>query len=365
MKIVGCDFHPGHQQVSVLDTETGEAGEMKLSHADGEAERFYRELEAPALVGMEAVGNSLWFERLVERLGHQLWIGDAGKIRGSYVRKQKTDKRDAGHILKLLMEDRFPRIWVPCGEQRDIRQLLIHRHKLVGMRTQIKTELQHVAMNQGMQKKRQLWSVRGRADLEKLPLQGWTAKRRADLLRLLAMLEKQVAELDAAVERAAEQNPQARLLMTQPGVGPVTALAFVVTIGEVSRFKRGKQVASYLGLIPSERSSGSKRRLGAISKQGNMFLRTLLVEAAQSAVRFDEGFRKEYRHRCHHKPKGVAIVAVARKLAVRLSWMLRTQIPYPQIVRTEGSPSHSVVGANPGSPASDLCSLGWGARPSS
>jgi len=103
-------------------------------------------------------------------------------------------------------------------------------------------------------------------------------------------------------------------------------------------------VASYLGLIPSERSSGAKRRLGAISKQGNQFLRTLLVEAAQSAVKHDEQFRKEYRRRCHSKPKGVAKVAAARKLAVRLYWMLKTETPYRDEVHTEGSPSHSVVG---------------------
>ena len=113
MKIVGCDFHPSYQQVAVFDTETGEVQEKKLMHGNGQAERFYRELEAPALIGMEATGNSRWFERLVEELGHKLWIGDAAKIRASYVRKQKTDKRDAGHILKLLMENRFPRIWMP------------------------------------------------------------------------------------------------------------------------------------------------------------------------------------------------------------------------------------------------------------
>ena len=346
MKIVGCDFHPGHQQIAVVDTLSGEVSELKLSHQDGHAERFYRELEAPALIGIEAVGNSQWFVDLAERLGHQVWIGNAAEIRASYVRKQKTDKRDAGHILKLLLEGRFPRIWVPDAGQRDVRQMLIHRHKLVQMRTRIKTELQHLAMNQGVQKKRCLWNSLGRAELQKLPLQGWTAKRREDLLRLLAMLEEQVGSLDEAVERSAEQSAQARLLMTQPGVGPITALAFVVTIGDASRFKRGKQVASYLGLIPSERSSGSKRRLGAISKQGNVFLRTLLVEAAQSAVRFDEGLGKQYRHHCHHKPKGVGKVAVARKLAVRLFWMLRTQTPYPQIVNHEGSPSHSVVSAS-------------------
>jgi len=120
--------------------------------------------------------------------------------------------------------------------------------------------------------------------------------------------------------------------MSQPGVGPVTALAFVVTIGEVSRFERSKQVSSYLGLIPSEHSSGNKRRLGSISKQGNVLLRTLLVESAQSAVRCDPEFRKEYQHRCHHKPKGIAKVAAARKLAVRLYWMLKSSKPYPEVL---------------------------------
>lgn len=344
MKIVGCDFHPGHQQVAVMDTVTGEVQERKLKHGTAEAEQFYRELEVPALVGMESVGNTLWFEQWMERLGHELWIGDAAQIRASYVRRQKTDRRDASHILKLLLEQRFPRIWVPNPQQRDQRQLLVHRHRLVQMRSRIKNELQHLALNQGVQKKRQLWNRGGRTELERLPLQGWTARRREDLLGLLETLEARVATLDDAVSQAALHDPQACLLMTQPGVGPITSLAFVLTLGDVSRFQRGKQVASYLGLIPSEHSSGSKRRLGAISKQGNVFLRTMLVEAAQSAVRHDKEFGKQYRSRCHHKPTGVAKVAAAHKLAVRLYWMLRTQTPYPQIVHNEGSPSHPVAG---------------------
>jgi transposase len=121
MKIVGCDFHPSWQQVAVFDPETGEIAERKLVNGDGEAERFYRELEAPALVGIEACGNSQWFIEFLERLGHQVWIGDAARIRASYVRRQKTDRRDAGHILRLLMEDRFPRLWVPSAAQRDLR----------------------------------------------------------------------------------------------------------------------------------------------------------------------------------------------------------------------------------------------------
>lgn len=343
MKIIGCDFHPGRQQVAIFDSDSGEMVERTLDHGSGEAERFYRELEAPARIGMEAVGNSLWFERLLAGLGHELWVGDAGRIRASQPSRQKTDRRDALHILTLMLEQRFPRIWVPAEAERDQRQLLLHRSKLVRMRTQVKTELQHVALNQGMQWKRRLWAVRGRAALEALPLAGWVAKRREDLLATLDMLEAQIAPLDRAVAELAEQNSRARLLMTQPGVGPNTALAFVLTVGDVGRFAHSRELSSYVGLVPRESSSGAKRKLGSITKRGNQFLRTLLVEAAQSAVRYDAGLRREYQHRCHHKAKGVAKVAAARKLAVRLYWMLRTEKPYSSGVHIEGSPGHSVA----------------------
>jgi transposase len=346
MMIIGCDFHPSWQQMAWLDSETGETGEGKLVHGTGEAKRFYQQLAAPALIGIEATGNSRWFLELVEDLGHEIWVGDAAQIRASYVRKQKTDKRDAAHILKLVVEGRFPRLWTPDREQRDLRQLVLHRHKLVEIRSRVKNELQHLAMNKGMQKKRTLWSQAGQTMLRELALKPWAACRREDLLGLLAMLNRQVGELDGAVQRAAEENPQAKLLMTQPGVGPNTALAYVLTIGDVDRFPRGKQVASYLGLIPHENSSGERRRTGAISKQGNRMLRSLLVEAAQVAVRFDPEMKKEYLHRCHQKPKGVAKVAAARKLAVRLYWMLRTQVGYPEIVGIESSPRVPLVGAS-------------------
>ena len=110
MIIVGCDFHPAWQQVAWVDTETGETSERKLEHSSGEAREFYASLPAPALIGVEATGNCQWFLDLMMELGHQVLVGDAAQIRASYVRKQKTDKRDAAHVLKLLREDRFPRI---------------------------------------------------------------------------------------------------------------------------------------------------------------------------------------------------------------------------------------------------------------
>ena len=227
-------------------TETGETGEQKL-------------------------GNSQWFLELLQQLGQEVWVGDAAQIRASYVRQQKTDKRDAAHLLKRLMEDRFPKLWVPSSEQRDVRQLLIHRHKLVEIRSRVKNGLQHLAMNRGVQKKHKRWSAAGQKLLRELPLAGWAACRRQDLLQLLAYRDRQIVPLDRAAEETARRDKMAQLLRTQPGVGPITALAFVVTIGEATRFQRGKQVASYLGLIPREHSSGGQQRLGAISKQAIVF----------------------------------------------------------------------------------------------
>ena len=344
MIIIGCDFHPGWQVIAMVDTETGEVEKHKLVHANREAEKFYRGLVGPVQIGLESTGNSNWFVDLMAELGHQVWIGDAAQIRAKQVRKQKTDDRDAAHILDLLLKNDFPRIWTPSKQERDQRQLLIHRYKLVTMRARVNNELQHLAMNQGMQKGRSLWSKQGQKLLLEMPLAHWAGVRRENLLQLLKSLDQQIGVLDEAAKKAAEENEKARLLMTQPGVGPITSLAYVLTMGDVSRFARGKQVASYLGLIPTECSSAGKQRFGSISKQGNRFMRMLLVEAAQCVVRYDPTFRNEYLHRCHQKPKAVAKVAAARKLAIRLYWMLRTNTAYPEVVRIESSSRVPLVG---------------------
>jgi len=335
MKIIGCDFHPGYQQIAMLDQETGEVVEKTLWHeAKQEVRCFYAGLSGPVRVGMEASGQSQWFERMLAELGQEVWIGDAAKIRASSERKQKTDRRDALLLLQLLAEGRFPRIWVPTPAERDARQLLLHRHKLVRMRTQVKNQLQALALNQGLQRKGKLWSATGRKQLESLPLLPWASRRRAELLQILDQLEGSIGELDRAVSEQAQAHPAARRLMTHPGVGPVTALAFVLTLGPVERFRRGKQVASYFGLIPAEHSSGAKgQRLGHISKQGNPFLRGLLVEAAQSAVRHEPELRRAYRRLAENKGRALAKVAMARKLAVRLYWMLRLERDHAQFIQ--------------------------------
>lgn len=337
MWIIGCDFHPSFQQIAFVNTETGECDNRPLEHAGGEAERFYGSLQGQAVrVGMEASGQSRWFQRLLARLGHELWIGDPTKIRAASPRKQKTDARDAADILELLLEGRFEkmRIWVPTPEERDVRQLVLHRHRLVQIRTRVKNQLRAVAMNEALPRKPGLQSRQGRAQLEALPLPAWTARRRDDNLQLLDQLVQQTEPLDTAVAEQAQQRPEAVRLMTHPGVGPVTALAFVLTIGDPSRFATGKQVASYLGLIPAEHSSGRRQRLGHISKEGNALLRGLLVEAAHIAVRSVPEWRRSYARLGMKKNRSIAAVAIARKLAIRLWWMWFRGLDYTQVVQS-------------------------------
>ena len=336
MLIIGCDYHPGVQQIAFMDTETGEFGERRLEHGEGEAEKFYRDLQQRGIsvrVGMEATGHARWFERLLEELHFELWIGDPLEIRATRVRKQKTDRHDAQLLLKLLLEERFPRIWVASWENRDLRQLLWHRHRLVQMRTRIMNQLQAIALNEGVRQKKRLWGQTGRAQLESFVLAPWASRRRKELLELLDRLNPSIRELNAAVEQEATGRPEVRRLMTHPGVGSLTALAFVLIIGTPQRFACGKQIASYVGLVPSEESSGSRRRLGHISKQGNSLLRFLLVEAAQATVRSDPDWRRKFMHLAMRRERGIAKVAMARKLAVRLYWMWRKEWDYEQVKR--------------------------------
>src|SRR3989449_5292098 len=168
MIIIGCDYHPGFQQIAFVDTDSGEWNERKLGHRE-EAEQFYRQLKVrgkKVRVGMEASGHARWFERLLTELQFELWIGDAAEIRTKRVRKQKTDRQDAELLLRLLMEDRFPRIWVADGENRDLRQLLWHRHRMVQMRTRIMNQLHVLALNEGVRRKKALWRPAGRTQLQ-------------------------------------------------------------------------------------------------------------------------------------------------------------------------------------------------------
>ncbi len=347
MSIIGCDVHSRYQVIAMLEVETGEIVTRRLEHENGEAKAFYASLPKPSLIGIEATSYTLWFERMVAEQGHELWVGDAAEIWARSVRRQVTDTRAAEHLLDLLLTKRFPRVWVPTPEERDLRQLLKHRDKVVRMQTSVRNQLHFLAMSQGVCRKKKLWSAKGRAELEGLSLGRWASQRRKELLELLDSLGCRVKELNQAGEVQAGQRSDCQELMKVKGVGAVTSLAYVLTVGPVGRFAHSRKLVSYLGLNPSEHSSGGRQRLGHISKQGNCMLRWLLVEAGQAAARFDPDLRRKYQRLKFRRGSPVAKVALARHLAVRLYWTLRRAGSATSPVPMPGSPGHSVEAARP------------------
>ncbi len=320
--------------ITTVDTETGEFTEKTLSHEGNAVREFYGALEGPVVVGIEATGAMQWFLELLEELSIECRVGHPAKIRAAETRKQKHDRRDARLVLDLLvMEDRFPQIWMPSTEQRDLRTLLRDRHQWVKMRARLQHTLQAIALNHALRQGHALWSAAGQSALRALPLPPYTGQRRNELLGLYTQLQKRIQELDQEVEAQARQRPQARRLLTHPGVGPVTALATEVFLGDPKRFTTGNQVASYIGMIPCEHTSGKRQRLGKLTKEGNSLLRYLWTEATLHAVRKDPELKRFYRRKLIQKGMGKARIAAARKLGIRLWIMMRDQIDYQEFCR--------------------------------
>src|SRR6202158_505952 len=333
MRIIGVDLHARQQTIAMLDTETGEVTEKTLQHEGEIVRKFYEALPGPVQVGIEATGSMHWFLELMEELGIACRVGHPAEIRKAEARKQKHDRRDAALQLKLQVENRFPSIWMPSVELRDLRTLLTHRHQWVRMRTRVQNGLQAIALSRGLRRGKTLWSQAGQHAIESLPLPPHAAHRRTELQQLYHKLDEQIDELDKRVSDQAFERPGAKLLLTHPGVGPVTALATDVFLGDPERFADSKALASYVGMIPREYSSGGRQRLGGLTKQGNPLLRFLWGEAGAHAVRRDPELRRFYRRKLVQKGLGKASVAVARKLGIRLWIMLRDQIEYNEFCR--------------------------------
>ncbi|HXH86854.1 MAG TPA: IS110 family transposase [Nitrospira sp.] len=333
MRIIGCDLHARQQTLAMLDTETGEVVNRTLTHEGSNVREFYSTLPRPVRVGIEATGSLYWFIDLLAELGIECQVGHPAKIRAAEPRKQKHDRRDAELILKLLVEDRFPSVWLPSKEQRDLQALLRHRHQWVRMRTRVQNALQAIALANGLRRGPSLWSQDGQSTIASLPLAPHAAYRRSELQALYVKFETEIEKLNQRIEEQARERAAALLLMTHPGVGPVTSLATEVFLGDPARFPDSKALASYVGMIPSEYSSGGRQKLGGLSKQGNPLLRFLWCQAAMHTVRKDPEFKRFYVRKLIQKGLGKARVAVARKLGIRLWIMLRDQIDYNEFCR--------------------------------
>lgn len=323
---IGVDFHPHQQTVAWCDTETGETKTTDLAHNLEQVRSFYASLRGPAVIGIEASAKAAWFENMLIETKHKLVVGNPVLIRKRAISRHKNDRRDAELILKLLLRDEFPAIWRRPPESTRILDVLRLRHNLVRQRTQVYNRLQCLAHSAGLPKGRMKTSV-FQQKIKDLEMEETDAMQRDHLFRLLENFDKQIAELEAWLRQKARPDAKVQLLMTQKGVGFLTALAAVHTIGDVSRFTRvPKQVTAFVGLDSLDDSSADKVRFGPISKAGSSLLRFQLGQAAQIAARYDARLKSFYKRLVKRKLKPVAKTATARKLLVKLSIMLRDNI---------------------------------------
>lgn len=322
---IGVDFHPHQQTVCWCETATGETKTQTLPHILEQVSEFYQALP-PAIIGIEATSKAIWFENLLAATNHQLVVGNPTLIRKKATSRHKSDKRDAALILDLLLKDEFPAIWRRSSENNQVLDILKARLNLVHQRTKIYNRLQALAHNFGLPKGKmktnyfQLLVKRAKTD-EVGELQ------RRQLFDALRSVSRQIAELEVWLHQKVGFNQQVRLLLTQKGVGYLTALCLVNTIGEISRFEKPtKQVPAFIGIEPLGHESAGKSKTKGISRAGSSLARFLLGQSANIVARYDPKFKAFYQRLARKKPKPVAKTATARKVLVKLVIMMRDKI---------------------------------------
>ena len=304
---IGVDFHPHQQSVSYCNTEEGEVGQTSLFHNVELVRRFYEQFSG-AVVGVEASSTAAWFEQMMNELGHELKVGNPTLIRARARSRHKSDKRDADLILELLLKDEFPSLWRRSVAGQSVLEQIRFRHALVKHRTQVCNRLQALAHASGLAKKG-IQTKRARLALMQANLTETQRFQRDQLFELLDDLSRRIKVIEKWLEEKASEDKKVQLLLTHKGVGLLSALAVVHTLGQISRFPSSKEAVAYTGLDPLERSSAGRVRFGAISKAGSSVLRHLLGQAMHVAVRYDTELKAFYKRLASRRSKSIAKVA--------------------------------------------------------
>jgi transposase len=328
---IGVDFHPYEQSVAYCDDRDGEIRYRRFLHSDKQSiKAFYRKCGSETVIGVEATGCLWWFEKLLFDNGMKLNIGDPRMIRRAALSRHKNDFRDAETILDLLMRGQFPAIVPRSEESREVLDLLNYRQSLVRKRTSVANQLHAFARSKGFSKFR-LPAVKARERLLEAPGTETEQLLLSSRLVVFDELTRQIKAVEDKLEQEADKEEKIRLIRTHPGVGPLTSLALIHTLGDVRRFRRKEEVVAFVGLDPLEKSSGEKKRMGSISKHGSRLVRHLLGQAAQTCR--DRRIRQFYSEVSRRRGRPKAKVAAARKLLINCYVMLRDNISYEEFTR--------------------------------
>jgi transposase len=324
-RAIGLDVHRDFCEVAICEAgAVRSAGRIETSPEA--LELFARSLGCEDRVALEVTGGAWEIARILEPHVRQVVVvspDDTGIRRA----RAKTDRLDARTLARLLWAGELDAVWMPDERCRVMRRRLARREQLVRSQTRSKNEIHAVLMRRlkGRPPVSDLFGVKGRKWLRELELPVEEAETVESALRHVEFLDQEIAAVERLIAREALGSPDARRLMTVPGVNVICAASFLAAIGDVRRFRSARRLVAYLGLDPRVRQSGSEpARSGRISKRGSASARWALVEAAWSVVRQPGPLHAFYERICARRGHGKAVVAAARKLAV-LFWCLLTR----------------------------------------
>lgn len=333
----GCDAHKAYSVFTWVNEKGSPGPAFRVENDRLKMRCFLRQLPERSPIAVESVGNWYWLVEEMEQAGHRPLLTNPGKAKVMMGQINKTDKLDARGLAVLLRNGTLPKVWIPPGELRDLRELPRMRMALVRMRTMLKNRIHATWAKYAIyfNKISDIFGVSGREvmrrRLEELPPQ--TRHSVEIQLELLDPLEKQIRECEERMKELIRQTPEMELLMSLPGVGLILAMVILLEVGEVDRFPTAGHLACYAGTLPRVKESGGKRSYGRIRPDVNHNLRWAFIEAANVVVMNQERWADRhvvqlYRRLRQRKGHGKATVAVARHLAEATYWMLKKGEPY-------------------------------------
>jgi transposase len=358
---IGCDIHRDYSVFRMMDERGGLSGPMRVSHRDGEMERFLKTLPPESPVAVETCGGWMWVVRAIEEAGLEPHLAHAFKAKQRMAGPRQTDESDAGGLALLLRNGTLPEVWIAPPAIRDLRGLVRSRLAIRRYQTCFKNRI-HGTLNQYGVKHmveaeedadvRDWFSVAAQAQLmraiEKLPEASREALRQEYLT--VREMERQIQSLELAIKARIGNLGWLRLLRTLPGVGPILSATIWLEIGDIRRFRSAQNLALYAGLVPTVQSSGGKTWRGPVPKSCNQYLKWTFVEAANVIVARQKQWEERYPHavglyrrvKATTKISGKAKVAVARHLAEATWWMLTRKQDYrePTSARLASSSSN-------------------------
>ena len=336
MYYTGIDLHRKTSFFTTINENGQIVKRANLQNQQKTIIAYLNSLEDQSQIVIESTANWYWLYDLLNDHGFNVVISNPVKTKAIASARIKNDKLDSHMLAQLLRADLVATVHASTPQTRQLKELLRHRSKLVGDAVRMKNRIHNImAKNNLTVPVSDLFGKKGLEFLNQASLPGYHRQQVQTYLQLYQRIKEQVSALTDEVQRQAKSNTMAQLLMTIPGVGPITAMFMVAEIEDISRFPTYRHLASYAGLVPGLDASAQKHRTGRITKQGSPHLRTALVEAAQAAARTKSRLNIFFRRRIVKSGYQKAIVATAHKIIQYAFFILRDQQPYRQSLKAE------------------------------